>query len=167
MSLGTFEVTLQCRDLFFFSNVHAMKSMLLDFCDTFLCFLPCVRYLEQFPLYLRFFGAILCFAENPSLPIFKRSGEQQSVKEIHGNPNFRSQTRKEKRKKQTPFLRFPIPPSCTSGSNFPGNLRNLFPGNFWSFPGNSREFPGNIILIKTPILLDFFYIFPFDQSTML
>ena len=32
-----------------------------------------------------------------------------------------------------------------SGSNFPGNLRHLFPGNFFSFPGNSREFPGNII----------------------
>ena len=68
MSLGTFEVTLQCRDLFFFSNVHAMKSMLLDFCDTFLCFLPCVRYLEQFPLCLRFLALYCALRKIPPSP---------------------------------------------------------------------------------------------------
>ena len=52
----------------FFSNVHAMKSMLLDFCDTFLCFLPSVRYLEQFPLCLRFLALYCALRKIPPSP---------------------------------------------------------------------------------------------------
>ena len=58
---------------------------------------------------------------------------------IHKTPRIRrdSTTRKQSFKR-----------NYTSGSNFPGNLKNLFPENFLPFPGNSREFPGNKYLLK-------------------
>lgn len=93
-----FEVTLRCGD-FFPSRYEAHVIGLLWH------FRP-PREIFEAVASLRFWRFIVLCGKSPH-PIFKRSAEQQSVKEIHGNPNFRSQ---KKKKKHLSNARFPISP---------------------------------------------------------